>query len=232
MTNALIPVPDNMANSSRGEGLRAITLLTLTGLSLVTVRGCVTGNWWFFVMLTWNLALAWFPLGIVLVLRDLSESRLAGRWITISALVLWLAFLPNAPYIITDLFHIQELSEPLLWFDTLTLFVFALTGLLLGLYSTLLVHRLLKPMIGKPVSWGFILFCQGLSGFGIYLGRYGRLNSWHLLTHPFRLLKAISDALRDPTALKMTFTYGFGLACLYVAFYLYADGLTTKRERA
>ncbi|MBC8153422.1 MAG: DUF1361 domain-containing protein, partial [Bacteroidetes bacterium] len=42
-------------NEPRGHGLRALTLLTITGLVLVTARGLLTGNWWFFVMLIWNL---------------------------------------------------------------------------------------------------------------------------------------------------------------------------------
>ena len=54
-----------------GKGLVALAGLTVAGLSLVTARGLLTGNWWFFVMLTWNLFLAFFPLGVVLVLRDL-----------------------------------------------------------------------------------------------------------------------------------------------------------------
>ncbi|PHK36107.1 hypothetical protein VF12_21685, partial [Nostoc linckia z15] len=45
-----------------GKGLMALAGLTLAGLSLVTMRGLLTGNWWFFVMLTWNLFLAFFPL--------------------------------------------------------------------------------------------------------------------------------------------------------------------------
>ena len=89
-------------------------------------------------MLTWNLALAWFPLGIVLVLRDLrsvpgpASIRPSEPVATGAGLLLWLVFLPNAPYIITDLFHIKNVDSPLLWFDTMTLFLFALTGLLTG----------------------------------------------------------------------------------------------------
>lgn len=220
-------LPD--ASEPRGHGLRALTLLTVTGLLMVTARGILTSNWWFFVMLIWNLTLAWFPLGVVLVLLDLRRARLAGQWVMAGALAVWLAFLPNAPYIITDLFHIKNIQESLLWFDTLTIFIFAMTGLLIGLYSTLLVHRIIDPMAGRPVAWGLMLTCQLLSGFGIYLGRFGRWNSWELMTHPFRLFRAVGQAVRDPLALKLTLTYGFGLACLYAAFFVYVNGLTVKR---
>lgn len=220
----LSPIRDTQT----GKGLRALTLLTIAGLTLVITRGLLTNNWWFFVMLTWNLFLAWFPLGVVLVLRDLRaaggpSSWFRSRWLLMSALFLWLAFLPNAPYIITDLFHIKNIDHPLLWFDTMTIFLFALTGLLIGLYSILLVHRMLRPLLGQWLTWGLMLICQVLSGFGIYLGRVGRWNSWDILTNPSALTSAIAHVYRDHLSIKLTLAYGFVLIVLYVAFYWYAE---------
>lgn len=211
-----------------GKGLQALTLLTLTGLSLVVIRGLLTGNWWFFIMLTWNLFLAWFPLGVVLVLRDLRavagpSLRFQSKWLLGAGLIVWLAFLPNAPYIITDLYHIKNLDQSLLWFDTMSLFLFALTGLLTGLYSILIVHRMVRPLVGEWLTWLFILSSQMLSGFGIYLGRFGRWNSWDVLTKPSSLTWAIARAYRDHLSLKLTLGYGFVLVTLYVAFYWYIE---------
>ncbi|GAB3940434.1 hypothetical protein GCM10028805_02220 [Spirosoma harenae] len=213
---------------SSGKGLRALTLLTAAGLSLVVTRGLLTGNWWFFVMLTWNLALAWFPLGVVLVIRDLRfnsspSSRLKSPWLLIGGLILWLSFLPNAPYIITDLFHIKHIDQTLLWFDTMTIFLFALTGLLAGLYSILIVHRMLRPITGDLLTWALILASQVLSGFGIYLGRMGRWNSWDILTRPSSLTLAIARAYHDHVSIKLTLAYGFILIVLYVAFYWFTE---------
>ena len=206
-----------------GKGLRALTLLTVAGLSLVTARGLLTGNWWFFVMLSWNLFLAWFPLGVVLVLRDLRASGFRNRWLFVSGLLLWLVFLPNAPYIITDLSHIKNIDRPLMWFDTMTLFLFALTGLLVGLYSILIVHRMLKSVLGKWQIWGLLVISQFLSGFGIYLGRVGRWNSWDILTNPSSLTLAIVRTYHDHLSVKLTLAYGFVLVVLYVAFYWYTE---------
>ncbi|MFD2933614.1 DUF1361 domain-containing protein [Spirosoma flavum] len=206
-----------------GKGLRALALLTLTGLSLVLTRGLLTGNWWFFVMLTWNLFLAWFPLGVVLVLRDLRWAGFKNPWLLLGGLAMWLVFLPNAPYIITDLYHIQNIDQPLLWFDTMTIFVFALTGLLAGLYSILIVHRMIRPLAGNLLTWTLILGSQILSGFGIYLGRFGRWNSWDILTKPSSLTLAIARAYHDHLSLKLTIAYGFVLILFYVAFYWYVE---------
>lgn len=206
-----------------GKGLRALALLTITDLILVTARGLLTGNWWFFVMLTWNLFLAWFPLGVILIIRDLRLAGFRRNGLLLAGTAVWLAFLPNAPYIITDLFHIRHVDQPLLWFDTMTLFVFALTGLLLGLYSILLTHRIFRPIVGNLLTWLLILGSQLLSGFGIYLGRVGRWNSWDVLTSPSALTLAIARAYHDHLSLKLTIAYGFVLFMLYVAFYWYVE---------
>jgi uncharacterized membrane protein len=206
-----------------GKGIRALALLTLIGLSLVTTRGLLTGNWWFFIMLSWNLFLAWFPLGVVLVLRDLRQSGFKNRWLLVVGLATWLAFLPNAPYIITDLFHIQHISQPLLWFDTMSLFVFALTGLLIGLYSILLVHRMIRPFAGNRLTWLLLFGSQLLTGFGIYLGRVGRWNSWDVLTSPSALTLAIARAYHDHLSLKLTIAYGLVLFMMYLAFNWYIE---------
>jgi uncharacterized membrane protein len=207
-----------------GQGLGALVILTLLGLAMTIIRGFLTNNWWMFDMLSWNVALAWFPLGTVLVLRDLLTTRAVGLWVAVPFLLLWLSFLPNAPYIITDLFHIQNIQSPLLWFDTMTIFLFAMTGLLTGLYSTVLVHRLVIQRLGVLLAWAAMLVCQGLSGFGIFLGRWVRLNSWDLVTTPRILARAIYDALHNPLSMKLTLTYGFVLAGLYVAFYVFLEG--------
>jgi uncharacterized membrane protein len=212
-----------LAPTGPGRGLVALAGLTAAGLTLVITRGLLTGNWWFFIMLTWNLFLAFFPLGVVLVLRDLRAAGFLNKWLLVAALTAWLTFLPNAPYIITDLYHIQHIPTPLLWFDTMTLFLFALTGLLAGLYSILIVHRMLKPLLGVIPTWLIILFSQALSGFGIYLGRFGRWNSWHVLTKPSMLSQAILRSYHDHLSIKLTLAYGFVLAVLYIVFYVYNE---------
>jgi uncharacterized membrane protein len=209
--------PRNVGPSS-GRGTTALAWLTAVGLVLVTSRGLLTGNWWFFVMLSWNVFLAWFPLGVQLVIRDLLQHRVIGRVGVWAGLGLWLLFMPNAPYIITDLFHIQSLDAPLLWFDTMTLFLFAMTGLLAGLYSSYLAHELLEQLTGRWSAWGLIAACQLLAGFGIYLGRWGRWNSWNLLSKPWTLGQAVWQSAHDPLAIKMTLVYGLVLLGMYGAF--------------
>ena len=54
--------------------------------------------------LVWNLALAWVPLVAALALDDVRSTPLS---LQLPLLALWLAFFPNAPYLVTDLIHID-----------------------------------------------------------------------------------------------------------------------------
>jgi len=220
------PLPPLHVENTSGRGrsdtsVKALAFLTAVGMVMATGRGLLTANWWFFVMLSWNVFLAWFPLGVQLVIRDLIQNRVVGRVGVWLGLGLWLLFMPNAPYIITDLFHIQSLQAPLLWFDTMMIFLFAITGLLAGLYSSYLAHGLFDQLVGRWNAWGLMAACQILAGFGIYLGRWGRWNSWHLMSKPWMLGQAVWQSAHDHLAIKLTLVYGLVLFGVYVAFWLF-----------
>ncbi|WP_128546408.1 DUF1361 domain-containing protein [Larkinella soli] len=205
-----------------GEGLRMLVLLTLTSLVMVMARQ----DFWFIIMLTWNLFLAWVPLVIALFLRAATRHRLLPDWTLWPGLAIWLLFLPNSPYIITDLFHVREVAEHTVWFDTMMLFMCALTGLLTGLYSLLVVHRLLNARIGRRQAWAAMVGCLLLTSFGIYLGRFVRLNSWDLFMDPLDLTRLVGRSLMNPFALKLTLSYTFALVTLYLGFTRYVQRQT------
>lgn len=213
---------NSLLASSGGMGLRLLTLLSAVSIVMLSARS----DSWLLGMLAWNLFLAWIPLLVIIGLRILLTHRSFAGWALWPGLTLWLLFLPNSPYIITDLFHVRDVSEYTLWFDTMLLFMFALTGLLTGLYSLLLVQRLLNERIGRGWSWGAILICLTLTSFGIYLGRYIRLNSWHIVTHPLWLARSVHQSLVNPFALKLTLSYTFALVALYVGFVEYVQRRT------
>jgi len=57
-----------------------------------------------------------------------------------------------------------------------------------------------------------------LSGFGIYLGRFERWNSWDLLTHPGGLLADALRHLTNPTAVQLTAVFTLMLTLVYHTF--------------
>jgi hypothetical protein len=81
--------------------------------------------------IAWNLLLAWIPFWLALIVYD--RSRSGASTLTLgAAAVLWLLFLPNAPYILTDLKHIDGFSGVSAFYDVVLLASAAWTGLLLG----------------------------------------------------------------------------------------------------
>lgn len=193
---------------------RALLILSaLCGL-LLLMRLYKTGHMLMFG-LAWNLFLAWLPLGFALIARRMQRSSS----ISILFASLWLLFFPNAPYIITDLVHLQYLNQDIWWYDTLLIFTTALTGLILGVYSIQVIHYLVNRHFNKLVGWLLIFGSMLLSGFGIYLGRFSRLNSWDIVFQPIHLIKTCIRDLQNPLAVKTTILFGFVLSVFYVAYY-------------
>jgi uncharacterized membrane protein len=172
-----------------------------------------------FRFLVWNLILAWIPLILALVVYDAYRRGRGLLWLS-PALVLWLLFLPNAPYIVTDFVHLSASSRAPLWFDGIELSAFAWTGILLGFVSLYLVHAVLRRRFGAPLGWGAVLFVLALSGVGVYLGRVKRWNSWDLLTQPGQRLAELHAHVADPAGLAKAISLSAGVTSLLAASYL------------
>jgi uncharacterized membrane protein len=97
-------------------------------------------------------------------------------------MVAWLLFFPNAPYIITDLLHYEERPPVPFWYDILLVISAAWNGLILGLVSLMNVEKFLQRIL-KP-AWVHV--CVALSlllcGYGVFIGRFLRYNSWNVVT--------------------------------------------------
>jgi uncharacterized membrane protein len=122
-------------------------------------------------------------------------------------------FFPNAPYIITDLIHLNPKMNVPLWFDVLLIISFVWNGLLIGFLSLMQIHQTILTKFSQKNCWGIISFILLLSGYGIYLGRFQRLNSWYIITHPFSLLSQIVRNFQSYDNLIRTFsvTFSFGI---------------------
>lgn len=146
-----------------------------------------------FLFIPWNLFLAVLPLVFSHWLQKTTDKLSA--WCMFG---LWLLFFPNAMYIVTDLFHLHESDDVPQWFDLLLLFSAALNGVLMGMVSLYNIEQFLrKKMTARYIHLAlFSMFL--LCGYGIYLGRYLRWNSWDLFTQPFGLLLTIAQNVRHP----------------------------------
>ena len=172
-----------------------------------------------FRFLIWNLILAWIPLLLALLVYD-RYRRGRSLLVLAPALVLWLLFLPNAPYIVTDFVHLSAGSPAPLWLDGVEVSAFAWTGILLGFVSLYLVHAVARHRLGAVTSWIGVLGVLGLVGVGVYLGRVKRWNSWDLLTQPGARLAQLHAHLGDPASLTRAVGISLAVTCLLAAAYL------------
>lgn len=146
-----------------------------------------------YIFFGWNLFLGWIPfvMSNALILQNKPFKQ-------VLLFFLWLIFFPNAPYIITDFFHFEERVPVPMYYDLVLSFSFAWNGVLLGLISLLNVERWLSGRMSKSRSIMIVLFCLFLCGFGIYIGRYLRWNSWDVVTNPIDLSTDLVDRILNP----------------------------------
>ena len=178
--------------------------------------------------LVWNLFLAWVPYLASLWAASVHRRQPGRPWLLLVPGLLWLAFFPNAPYLLTDLWLIGVRAPAPYWYNVGLVSIFALTGLLLGIVSLRIMQRLVAAYTGRWLSWLFCVVVSGLSGLGIYLGRFLRWNSWDLLLHPRQVLADVVVRLANP--LEHTQMYAFAL--LYAAIILVAYLTLATREPA
>ncbi len=176
-----------------------------------------------FLFLNWNLFLAFIPWALSSV--AMLKPKIQNNKITVIVLLLsWILFFPNAPYILTDLFHLRLKTSMPIWFDLLLILSFAWTGLLFGFLSLWDIEKILKKSIKNrwvtAISIGLLL----LGSFGIYVGRYLRWNSWDIISEPFGILYDIGDRVinpfEHPRTWGMTLFMGVFLNMIYWSFRL------------
>jgi uncharacterized membrane protein len=154
----------------------------------------------------WNLFLAGMPLLFAFFI--LGAERL--RWKKIFTLPLWLLWLflfPNAPYMMTDLLHLQYLNvqfaetSPRVWFGYLHLCAGIAVGTCSGLLSLALLHHHIAKRYGQASGWAFAGAACFLSGIGIWIGRCMRFNTWDIWQDPWFLLRSALAQLNPRTIL-------------------------------
>lgn len=193
-----------------------INKLVMFCIALVAVRIFKTKQY-SFLFLLWNLLLAYLPL---LFVRLIKVNRL--KYLNICFLLLSILFLPNAPYILTDLFHLKKALVAPLWFDLILILSFAILGFIYFIVAFELILNTIKTnyhqkifVIAKPF---LLLICS----YGIYLGRYLRYNSWDIIYSPVDLAKGMLNSVFNPNYYKETLSVTVTFTIfLYLIFELY-----------
>lgn len=176
--------------------IKVMALSSAMSIMLLYFRIQWSGNL-HYAFLVWNLFLAWIPFLCALAITEMSKQS-NSKFVLGSLFCSWLIFFPNSPYILTDLFHLHLKQDIPLWFDLVLILSFAWNGLILGYTSLFEVHRFLNKLFSIKTVWCFVIGIMILCGFGIYLGRYPRWNSWDIVSNPIALMSDVFNMLLHP----------------------------------
>lgn len=178
-----------------------LMLLAATAVSLLLlVADSLRNHSFYFSYLIWNLFLAWLPLLFAYHLVKVLRHKLWSSWEALAVSALWLAFLPNSFYMVSDYIHLAEVGERDLLYDAVMLTSFIVVAVVMGVSSLYLVHRQVIRRLSprnRALWLGMVIL---LCSFAIYLGRDLRWNSWDILTNPGGLLFDISDRFMHPAS--------------------------------
>jgi uncharacterized membrane protein len=153
----------------------------------------------------WNLFLAAVPAVLALALFPTSAQRGVAWWLGFGA---WVLFLPNAPYLLTDVVHmvhdIKHASSDTWAYAVImtygALFAFGLVSYALSLeLFRRFLHRAVQPRFVAPA----ILLVHALCVLAMYLGRFIRLNSWDVIVAPERVVSSVLHVPRPTTVVVL-----------------------------
>lgn len=156
-----------------------------------------------FTFLVLNTILGYIPIELSL---ELTNKYVEKSWIFWPILVLWLVFYPNAPYLLTDLFHLTLLQpyapngllrlSTTMWINYAYLLISALGCSLIGFYGQFqIVNRSCAffSIKSKPFKVFIILILNVIASIGIYVGRFLRFHTVYLLLSPRLVIKQLSE---------------------------------------
>lgn len=167
----------------------------------------------------WNLFLAFIPLVLSFFLYRRRSTRRSLLWWV--AFLVFFAFLPNAPYLLTDIIHLIRATRSgysafviTLIFIPLHLFAI-IAGFQAYVISVMNQSHYLRRIGLEKYVIGSELVTHTLAAIGVYLGRFRRFNSWDFVTDPGNIFVSTLDDLTSKRPLLVIFISFIVLTVLY-----------------
>jgi uncharacterized membrane protein len=194
-----------------------LALTSSAAVLMILLRMIVTDSATY-VFLIWNLILAWIPFVCGLAVFKLAPDP-RNRWIVVPLAALWVLFLPNAPYLLTDMIHLRHSTQVGWWYDLVLLLLCAWSGLMLGVVSLQHLQLRVARAAGPWVGWLFVGTMIGLGSLGVAIGRLLRWNSWDLLLDPGAVLRDVLATMAETHLDRAMLGLSGGIAILWLLVY-------------
>lgn len=182
----------------------ALVVSTLVSIGLYSI-GVIRNHSFDFWYLAFNLLLALIPLLLAVWLQYRLRKQAWKRWLPLVVTFLWVLFLPNSFYIVTDFIHLTETPRVDIVQDVVMLIQFSFTGLAFGFISLFILHREFMRRVSARWAPALVAAILLLCSFAIYLGRDLRWNSWDIIVQPLPLIADLLRHLLDPFAYPQAF---------------------------
>jgi uncharacterized membrane protein len=169
-----------------------------------------------------NLILAWIPFGLALWLKQCLSHKLWSSWEALGVSVLWLIFLPNAFYMISDFIHLTDIDIQQLLFNTVMFTSFIYIGVLLGFTSLYFVQQELVRRFSARTTTTMLGLLLFICSFAIYIGRDLRWNTWNVFTDPAGILFEVSARLLHPSQYPQVLLVVLPFFALLISMYFVA----------
>jgi uncharacterized membrane protein len=190
---------------------RHVLSVVLLGVFLLLLMGAqVVAKGQTNLFLLWNLFLAGLP-----IIAAWAARRATKTWWFVLVSLAWLGFFPNAPYIVTDIMHVRNSHPSYLWLDVIVYGTAAATGFYAGLVSLRWMHEAIVARVAPLWGWAFVGATSIAAGFGVYLGRFQRWNTWDILTRPGDVLAGAWGSLGEVRVLAFALLFALGILVGY-----------------
>ncbi len=211
---------------------KALLISNLVSIMLFGLRVIATHNaqYWF---LLWNLLLAWMPVLFVFLLSRQLKHKSWKKPLPVVLTLLWLGFLPNSFYLMSDLIHLQSTGDIGVLFDVVLFLSCIWNGVVAGMLSIVWVHKALLKRKGPIFAASLVSVVFALTSFAIYLGRTLRWNTWDVLINPAGVLFDVSERVINPLAhpqvVVTTLTFFVLLGSMYLVIWQFAGVFDSKK---
>jgi uncharacterized membrane protein len=192
---------------------------------LVAIRVLLTGELQY-ANYFWNTFLALLPLCFAyrLSLRQQSDLKSALLF------MLWLLFFPNAPYLATDLIHFEPGPGYSKWADILVVTTASWNGVVIGIISLMKTEKFIRRHFSKNAVRFFNVMAIFLCGYGIYLGRFLRYNSWDIIANPLSLGLDLLNTIVLPHEHLRTWMFTLLFGTMFGIFYFTIKLLSAEKD--